>query len=136
MKASHSICVSGWHYNFPNVYTEVLPRFDSFVVAHRDNDLLKSVKHAIIPNEGLEWGCYDWYIKNVWKKQDVLFMHDDLQLDETILLEVMKEAKGFDFGYVYGRRVIKKNKQHGRCLFISGKMIAWFLKNDNGFWHD
>ena len=44
------------------------------------------------PNGGLEWGNYDYYIKNLWdKKSNILFMHDDIIIYNASVFDIIKE---------------------------------------------
>ena len=65
----NKICVIGWYYN-KDFYEKIsLIKERVFIVAHRDNEILKDFDHQIIDNVGLEFGAYDWYIKGYRNKE-------------------------------------------------------------------
>jgi len=148
------ICVCGWHY-FDSVYDTLRSahkKYPVFVVAHRDDELLHSsgLPFYMRENVGLEWGAYDWYIKNQWDgKSDVLFMHDDVRIRPVIKeYEVVDPVCVFNtvarLGDTYDQAYIFKSKHeynknffiHGRALFCNAKTIRILLDRNDGFWYD
>ncbi len=110
---------------------------DVHIVAHRYNKILnsKKLKYSIIKNIGLEFGAYDWYIKNIWdKKSNIVFMHDDIVIDKTFNFnDLFKLSKGKD--YVVFRNDLKISGG-GRCIYLSNKLISLLVSEYNGIWFD
>ena len=103
----------------------------AFVVAHRE----MSGADAVIPNKGLEFGCYNWFLKNKWESGPTLFIHDDNEIDREALdtISGMTVDQAFLFG---SDEEIKNNGgAHGRAILCSEKFLKQ-LKADGGFWYD
>jgi len=125
------ICIAGWYFYkecllplslYPNVY----------LVAHRSGDSLK-IPCTIIENVGLEFHCYDYFVKNIWdKKSDVLFCHDDIEIKDASFLEDIKKIDGNIIMVWRDENQYKKNLAHGRMF----KCSAQYLENIGGFWWD
>ncbi len=131
------ICVVGWHY-FSDFYKKLSQsKSNIHVVAHRYNKILdkKHVNYSVIKNIGLEFGAYDWFIKNVWDgKSNVLFMHDDIIMSKKYdFKDIFSSCKGLDF---VSFRNNKKLAGGGRCMYMSGKMICLFINKFGGIWFD
>ena len=141
MSKDNKICIVGWHY-FPEVYKHFENNFlsSSYIVAHCYNKLLDNTKleYSVIKNIGLEFGCYDYYIKNIWdKKSNVLFMHDDMKIfDRKVIKDIFKKCRGYDYVYVLSKSRDKKQGKSYRCFYLSIKIINLLLKDFNGIWYD
>jgi len=140
MKNNIIICIAGWHY-FKEFYKQVSrSKIRSFVVAHRHSNILDNLKinYAVTKNIGLEYGAYDWFIKNEWdKKSGVLFMHDDVKLlKNTILHNFLTVCKNFDRVYIIDKQRGKKLKRSPRCFYLSRKIIFLLLNKYNGICYD
>lgn len=129
-----NICITGWYY-FPAVYQAVRSSPRAFVVAHRPHAILGSVRHALISNVGLEWGAYDYYLKQVWSGSsgrgggDVLLMHDDLDLRGQGIEEVVAVLGANQADVVFAGSV------SGRLLLVRELALERILV-DGGFWFD
>ena len=131
------ICVIGWYF-FENFYDEVKKKSkDTHIVAHRYNKILDELKldYSVIKNIGLEFGAYDYYIKNVWDgKSNVLFMHDDIYLKNKFSFnDMFSFCKGLDHVSFRNNSI---SSGGGRCLYLSAKIINLFLKEFGGIWFD
>ena len=131
------ICVVGWHF-FKDLYSKIEESFlNIYVVAHRYNKLLddKKINYSVIKNVGLEFGAYDWYIKNVWdQKSSVLFSHDDMYIKKECNFEsILLDCKNFDY---VSFRNHAKTAGGGRCFYLSNRMIDLFVKEFGGIWFD
>jgi len=113
---------------------------DIFIVAHKKNDLLNDFDHKIIDNVGLEFGAYDWYIKNKWdKKSNILLMHDDISINNSnVINNIFIKCKDLDQSYIFNNldECERNGWKHGRCIYLSPKMTKWLLSNHNGIWYD
>jgi hypothetical protein len=120
------ICVVGWHYNkqFYEVLKEISTKYEVFVVAHRDNDILHAFDHHIRENTGLEFGAYDWYLKNKWDKQSsVFFIHDDTEA----LPVAFDYVANLDLCNVDQAYINFDEGGHGRAIFISAALLTYLL---------
>ncbi len=132
------ICIVGWYY-FKDIYTQLFKsKLSIHVVAHRYNKILDELKldFTLIDNIGLEYGAYDWYIKNIWdEKSDVFFMHDDIKIidfDDFISSNYDKMKKN-----KIGHGVIGRKKNTGeRFFYMSSKLIKILKTEYNGIWYD
>ena len=67
--------------------TKAKDRYNMTVVAHREGPQL-NIRTITRPNIGLDWGAYDFYLKNCWQgATNVLFIQDDTRLDDIDELE-------------------------------------------------
>jgi len=74
------ICVTGWDFNESLYVSLAKTSFNTISIMHKKGDT-KGVPFQLIPNEGLEWGAYNYFLKNHWdKKSPVLFMQDDISI--------------------------------------------------------
>jgi hypothetical protein len=121
-----NICIAGWYFRDTNLKNAV-------VVAHRQGE----TKHEmhLIPNIGLEWHCYNFYLQNIWKSGDVLFSHDDNWI------ESINPDYETDTTYIFRDRADELNSmgrhpygRHGRLIYVK-EHIAEKLKRE-GIWFD
>ena len=137
---TNKICIVGWHF-FSDFYKYLSKNYqkETFIVAHKYNKILDELKlnYKVIKNVGLEFGAYDWYIKNIWdKKSNVLFMHDDTKIERDKCLYNIFEKNNknkIDHSYIFGE---KGKGSHGRCIYMSNKFIKIIFKDYNGIWYD
>jgi hypothetical protein len=125
------ICIAGWYY-----FKEFLEYFsnykDVYIVAHRSGDFL-NIPCTIIENIGLEFHCYDYFVKNIWdKRSDVLFCHDDLKIKDISFIDNLKEVKASITMVWNSETQRKKNLAHGRIFKCSYE----YLNIKKGFWWD
>ena len=130
------ICVVGWHF-FKKMYKPLSKcKFDVHVVAHRYNKILDDLDfdYSVTKNVGLEFGAYDYYIKNIWdKKSDVIFMHDDGELKKISAIDnIVDKCRRFDIGYILGGTCNVKRKTSTRCVYLSFAAIDLLLKKFGG----
>ena len=134
------ICVVGWYY-LEKIYEQLSrSKFDIHIVAHCYNKILDKLKlkYTLIENIGLEYGAYDWYIKNIWSSKnqdDVFFMHDDIEIldfDNFIYSNYCKIKKREISYEIFG----KKGNMGQRFFYMSFKMIRIIKKENNGIWYD
>ena len=133
------ICVVGWYF-FHDFYKLLFKsKLDIYIVAHRYHKILDDLKfnYTVIDNVGLEFGVYDWYIKNVWdKKSNVIFMHDDMEIkNKNTLLRIFNKCKKLkiDQSYIFGENC---EGPHGRCIYMSRCFIDKIKKDYGGIWYD
>ena len=138
MAENNKICIVGWHFS-PKIYKYFKDNFlsSSYIVAHRYNKVLDELKlnYSVIKNIGLEFGAYDYYIKNIWdKKSDVLFMHDDVSIKNKFKFkDMLLLCNNLDHASFRNNSI---SSGGGRCLFLSKKLINLFLKKFGGIWFD
>lgn len=128
------ICVAGWYFNDHLLKTLDESGFDAFLVAHRP--FKGEFPHAVIPNVGLEFGCYDWYVKNKWKDGPVLFIHDDNEITPQAL-KLVAAIRDIDQCYLFTNQQEAEANGfcHGRAMFCSERFLKRILE-DGGFWYD
>ena len=148
------ICVCGWYY-----YPDLLGILDQvvrerkhkvWIVAHRYNPILEnySIDYVIRANRGVEYGAYDYFIKNLWDyKSKVLFMHDDVEiqpimrdykmLPKTALFDSLEKVE-VDLGYIFEGAFdeLRNFGIHGRGILMSPKCIQYLLDHNDGIWWD
>jgi len=131
-----SICVVGWHFQH-KFYSYFSNNERVFVVAHRKNPLLQNTEHVVIDNIGLEFGAYDWYLKNKWDgTSKVLLTHDDTYLNGVVVDEIIKKTNLIDIAYLRGTmRDSRFGALGGRCIVVSRNAIE-FILNRGGIWFD
>ena len=122
-----NICVVGWHF-WPSFYKKISFLQNSVhVVAHRYNSLLenKNFSYNVKKNIGLEYGAYDWYIKNKWdKRSNILFMHDDISIGgNNAIYNLINKCSAFDLVHIIGKNEPKGIKFSFRCIYFSRRMI-------------
>ena len=101
-----------------------------FVVSHKEKK-----GDQYIPNVGLEFGCYSWYLNNKWESGDTLFIHDDIEITEAALDEIAKIPFDQCFLFASKEECDANGKAHGRAFFCSDRFLKK-LKEDGGFWYD
>lgn len=125
-----NICVAGWYFYAPLI--NVLRDRLYYIIAHREPD--KAIGNCtVIPNVGLEFGCYDYYLKQMWAGGDALFIHDDTCFTPRTLDVVA--ALTCDQAFLFGSEADAKANggAHGRVVFCSERFLTQ-LKRDGGFW--
>ncbi len=138
---TNKICIVGWHF-FPDFYKYLSKNYqkETFIVAHKYNKILDELKlnYKVIKNVGLEFGAYDWYIKNIWdKKSNVLFMHDDTKIEKgNPIKSIFRNSEKYDYSYVLSNNCRKTQTKSNRCFILSKKIINLFLKEFDGIWYD
>lgn len=120
------ICLVGW-YGHQDLY-ELLGScgFPVTVISHKkDNDYL-GLPTINIPNLGLEFGCYDYFIHNVWprRKGNVLFMHDDMVVEDKNVFKRISKLE-HDCAYIFRDYAEHRANggKHGRAVFCSQRFI-------------
>jgi hypothetical protein len=99
------------------------------VISHNKENDYNGLPTINIPNTGLEFGAYDYYIKNVWTHGSVLFMHDDMLIEDMTVFDKIFSLK-HDAAYVfrdYAEHAANGGK-HGRAIYCSGRFID-FIRN-------
>ena len=137
--SDNKICVVGWHF-YSKIYEQLSKsKYDVHIVAHRYNKILDdlNLSYTVTKNEGLEFGAYNWYIKNVWDKEsNVIFMHDDIEMkSRSVLSKIFYKCKQkkVDQGYIFGNYGIGP---HGRCIYSSSSFITKIQEDYDGIYYD
>jgi hypothetical protein len=138
-----NICVAGWYFN--RALMDALIKFQQSmpvdIVAHRpepvwDHGIIMPIVCHQIPNKGLEFGCYNYYLEFVWPEEgNTLFIHDDNEITQEAfdVIAGMTVDQAFLFG---SEEEIKSNGgAHGRAILCSERFLKQ-LKSDGGFWYD
>jgi hypothetical protein len=113
-----------------------------YAVIHKQSDDYIPVNWVLIPNIGLEWGAYDYYLKHIWNKEsDVLFCHDDIKVESPEVFDEISKLKD-DCVFIFKDEpdeIANKGRErigiHGRAVFMKRKFVQEFLDN-GGFWYD
>jgi hypothetical protein len=137
-----NICIVGWFWTpeFLNIVSRIQHKHPAFIVAHNEPSSPPPIPYCTIPNIGLEFGAYDFFIKKVWKgKSNVFFTHDDSIVSET-KLKVFDRISAIKHDCTYLFRDMSEEEanggKHGRAIFCSKKFLDYIIEDNNGFWHD
>jgi len=149
-----AIAVSGWYFELSlfSVFKQIKDLFNITVLTYykraedqrpRHYDLIPAsrqieeyvipsgVRHLKIPVAGLEFGGYDWYIKNVWDRESpVLFMHDDIQIyNPNVFTDIQNQLQGIDQAFIFRdeKEEIANGRVHGRGIYCSARFIRFML---------
>ncbi len=108
------------------------------IVAHRSppngDKYFPSVE---TPNVGLEFGAYDFFLKNHWDKESsVLFMHDDVEASFEAFAAIEDACFHFDQAFIFADEEEEKRNYsmsygggvHGRGVYCSSRFLQWFDK--------
>jgi hypothetical protein len=129
------ICIAGWHFLENNILTELKKiKYPVFIVSHRTSFEAKKlledsgIDFWIKDNTGLEFGTYNWYHQNKWSGDNVLFLHDDIQILDFKIFDQISELK-VDQAYIFEseKQSVQMGRKHGRAIFISEQLLE-FLK--------
>lgn len=146
------ICVCGWYFNegFMRDLERVHKKYPVVVVSHRNKPI--RLPHVYIPNVGLEWGAYNYYLKYIYDGKDkVFFTHDDNDIEDIGVFDELAKCD-LDVGFVF-RNADESEwafERHGRAIVMSEKFLnfckkeKFSLKNpdtgekflQDGFWYD
>jgi hypothetical protein len=126
-----NICIAGWYFKKESL--DALASPSSFIVAHRNGDS-RRIQMSIIPNKGLEFNCYDYYIHNIWKEGPTFFTHDDnfYTIEQLKLVSEISVNQAFIFSDK--EEAINNGYAHGRAFYCSHEMCS--LLHKDGFWWD
>jgi hypothetical protein len=130
-----NICVAGWYFHGPFLKVIEDSKHPAFIVAHRDFTGKTTLPGRTVLNTGLEFGCYDWYLKNEWKEGSVFFCHDDNEISEAALDEIALIPFDQCFLFASEEECKANGRVHGRAFFCSSRFLSR-LKADGGFWYD
>jgi hypothetical protein len=128
-----NICVAGWYFHKPLMPS--LSTKATFWVCHRHPPVISPFDYIIIRNVGLEFGCYDWYLKNKWPGGDTLFLHDDNEITQEALDQIVTIPHDQCFLFSSEQDAKANGRAHGRAFFMSDKLLRC-LKDEGGFWYD
>jgi hypothetical protein len=142
------ICICGWYFNeqLLDVMEHVNDKHPVTIIANRDKlpDRGYDFNYHVRENKGLEYGAYDYFLKNEWTGGSVLFCHDDMIIqpvirDYTIIdpVELFDTVASLKQDVVY----IFKNEHdrvtnfdmHGRVMYASSKFLRLLLDMNGGF---
>jgi len=144
------ICICGFYYRpeFIKVMEMVHKRYPCYIVANDTPLKDPHIPMAVRENLGLEWGAYDFYLKNIWDRESpVLFLHDDIRFRPVIKdYEIISPIKIFntinklnhDQVYLFesSRKAEKNYYIHGRAFKCSGRFLNRLLEENGGFKYD
>lgn len=126
------ICVSGWDYNedFLAALREIHSQFDVTIINHRSKlpaAMFNGIVLVSTPNVGLEFGCYDYFLKTAWdRKSDVLFCHDDIRVSDPSVFEKISKITA-DQAYIWRDKAerMANGGKHGRAIFCSARFLRF-----------
>jgi hypothetical protein len=132
-----NICVAGWYFHELLIGQLLGSKHLACFVSHRipSGTDLHGLDFELIPNVGLEFGSYDWFLKNKCGSGPALFMHDDTEVLESALDLISQMTVDQAFLFSSEADAQANGKVHGRAIFCSEKFLAR-LKADGGFWYD
>lgn len=140
-----NICIAGWYFRedllrrlrgWNGMDTSCRPDklHDVRIVAHREGNPM-GLPMDLEPNRGLEFGCYASYLEKRWDGvSDVLFMHDDAEIDDiSVLAQIAAMAEQpmdqiFLFNNEYEEFV--NGGHHGRAFWCRGSWLKEFRECD------
>jgi hypothetical protein len=116
---------------FYDILKQANKKHPVFVVSHFKPDFLETtgLPHKDIGIYGLEFRCYDWYIRNEWDgESDVLFMHDDERIAGPWVFDQIAKLK-HDQAYIFEDFAECKANggKHGRGIYCSKAFIDFIL---------
>jgi hypothetical protein len=124
-------CIAGFYY-FSECIVPLSKLQNTYIVGHRQGDSL-NIPTIIVKNIGLEFNCYDYFVKNIWdKKSDVLFCHDDIIIKDISFINDIENTKGDIVMVWHSEKQKRQNLAHGRMF----KCSCNYLNSNNGFWYD
>jgi hypothetical protein len=137
------ICVSGWYYD-PALMAQLPAVAETYPVtvlvarkrAQEISEIIRervketdSFRHWVVPYCSQEWGNYDWYIKNCWTHDDVLFMHDDIRVSDVAAFDrVAKLCCDQAFIFQGEAEGVANQNFHGRMIFCSARFVDFMLR--------
>jgi hypothetical protein len=132
------ICIVGWYFydSCYSIMREINKTHNVSIISHKfEFDKLQSlgIPYVTIENIGLEFGAYDYYLKNIWDKEsDVLFMHDDVEITDIQVFDRIEKdmkSKNIDQSYIFTDIDEEKRNggQHGRVIYMSAKLLNFML---------
>ena len=143
------VCICGWYFTekFLDLLTEITKTYPVTVVANKDRMPSKykdCFDYHVRENRGLEYGAYDYFLKNVWAGEDVLFMHDDIQIQPIVKdFEIINPLLIFntisrfkeDVVYIFKSEthMIENCNIHGRVMFMSKGFLKDLKEFNDGF---
>ena len=128
-----NICVAGWYYDgdFLKTMSKVSQKYNVFMISHRlYRPNINGIKCITTDNIGLEFGCYDFYLRNIWDcKSNVLFMHDDMKIADIGVFAKISELT-HDCAYIFRDYAEHRANggKHGRVIYTSARFLD-ILKN-------
>ena len=128
-----NICVAGWYFTPGFMRALEASPHRIFVVKHREGET-GGLPSALVPNIGLEFGCYDWYLKKEWdSRSGVLFIHDDTRMEDRTLADIESlqfKAGGIDHAFIFRDEweAIGNDWAHGRAIWASARLLTELLK--------
>lgn len=138
------ICVSGWHFEPGFLELLATSKYDVHTVSKRIVPLetYAGLPYTVIPDRGLDFGSYSYYLANWWdKKSNVLFCHDDSRILDIRVLDKIA-AIDHDVAFIFEsahhasqNRGEKRMPIHGRLIFVHNAILRKFL-HDGGIWYD
>jgi hypothetical protein len=132
------ICVAGWYFepHFLEKLSEVTNKYRVTIVSHVpdgwDDYHLNGCRVIPIPNIGLEFGCYDYYLKNLWTgRSDVLFIHDDTKIKNSVVFNDISNLD-VDCAYIFRDAAEERANggKHGRAIFCSARFLAFLIQHE------
>jgi len=134
------VCVVGWDFNKSLYASLAKADYDTFIIMHKKGDT-HGVPFYLIPNEGLEWGAYDHFLKNHWdKKSPVLFMQDDISILKDSFFDLVNSIDN-DLIFIHDTLAKQIASERlfsgtGQCFKASPKFLSYLWKHHGGFWYD
>jgi len=129
------ICVVGWslYEDFYKILKD--SKYSVMIISHNSDEEKVSalgLPYRMKENIGLEFGAYDFYLKNIWDgKSNVLFTHDDTQIIDILVLDRIADLdnRGYDQAYLFKNKNEEVNNggKHGRAIYMSAKLLSFIL---------
>lgn len=136
------ICITGWYFEeeFLRQLHQIQHKYSVYLVCHREPPFYLDLPYQVIPNIGLEFGIYNFYLETLWDgESDILFAHDDTVITGGDCHYVFDRIASIphDCAYIFRDWAEEKANggKHGRAIFCSVKFLKK-LKEDGNFWYD
>jgi len=121
------ICVCGWYKDeqFYETLHAVSKDYNIVIVSHKPGGLYLGLPFVEIPNIGLEWGAYNYYLMQIWDgASNVLFTHDDTKVSDLGVFDRIATLP-HDVAYIFRDRSEERANagKHGRAVFMSARFL-------------
>ena len=125
------ICCCGW-YGWRECYEPLSKLSNVYIVAHKPIETW-GIPMIVLPNIGLSFHCYDYYIKHIWdKKSKIVLQQDDITIKDISIYKDLERLEVDKITMVWSKLGEERNQFHTRFFVCSPK----WLNEQGGFKYD